>query len=79
MTTSDSHCLVPRPHFSSRPKHFWSRGPCENVSRPFASDTSPKRIDQEGLGNAVQGLGNDSHILQISSRACWSTGYSRYA
>ena len=25
-------------------------GPCENVSRPFASDTSPKRIDREGLG-----------------------------
>ena len=25
-------CLVPRPHFSSRPKRFGSRGPCENVS-----------------------------------------------
>ena len=23
---------------------------CEGVSRPFASDTSPKRIDREGLG-----------------------------
>ena len=34
-------CLVPRPHFSSRPKRFGSRGPC----------------DREGLGNAVQGLG----------------------
>ena len=27
-------CLVPRPHFSSQPKRFGSRGPCENV-RPF--------------------------------------------
>ena len=27
------------------------------VSGPFASDTSPKRINREGLGNAVQGLG----------------------
>ena len=35
-------CLVPRPHYSARPKRFGSRGPIENVSRPFASDTSPK-------------------------------------
>ena len=48
-------CLVPRPHFSSRPKRFGSRGPCENVSRPFASDTSPKRIDQEELGKRRTG------------------------
>ena len=26
-------CLVPRLHFSSRPKRFGSRGPCENVRR----------------------------------------------
>ena len=45
-------CLVPRPRFSSRPKRFGSRGLCEN-----ASDTSTKRIDREGLENAVQGLG----------------------
>ena len=25
------YCVVPRPHFSSRPKRFGSRGPCENV------------------------------------------------
>ena len=43
-------CLVPRPHFSSRPKRFRSRDPCENVPRPFVSDTSLKRIDREGLG-----------------------------
>ena len=48
-------CLVPRPHFSSRPKRFGSRGPCENVSRPFASDKSPKRIDREGLGKRRTG------------------------
>ena len=52
---SDIHCLVPRPHFSSWPKGFGSRGPCEHVSRPFASDTSPKRIDQQGLGKRRTG------------------------
>ena len=39
------HCLVPRPHYSARPKRFGSRGPIENfpkISRPFASDMSPK-------------------------------------
>ena len=40
--TKDSSCLVPRPHYSARPKRFGSRGPIETVSRPFASDTSPK-------------------------------------
>ena len=28
---SEVSCLVPRPHFSSRPKRSGSRGPCENV------------------------------------------------
>ena len=28
---------------------------CEGVSRPFASDTSPKRIDREGLGKRRTG------------------------
>ena len=50
-----SPCLVPRPHYSVRPKRFGSRGPCKNVSRPFASDTSPKQIDQEGLGKRDTG------------------------
>ena len=31
ISTWGSNCLVPRPHFSSRPKRFGSRGPCENV------------------------------------------------
>ena len=43
-------CLVPRPHYSARPKRFGSRGLSESVSRPYFSDTSPKWIDREGLG-----------------------------
>ena len=42
-------CLVPRPYYSTRPKRFGSCGPIENVRWPFASDTSPKWIDREGL------------------------------
>ena len=42
-------CLVPRPYYSTRPKRFGSCGPIENVRWPFASDTSPKWIDLEGL------------------------------
>ena len=38
---------------------------CEGVSLPFASDTSPKRIDREGLGNALQGLGKVKSIIII--------------
>ena len=26
------YCLVPRPHYSARPKRFGSRGPSENMS-----------------------------------------------
>ena len=48
-------CLVPRPHYFALPKRFGSRGPSENVSRPFASDTSPKWIDREGLGKRRTG------------------------
>ena len=42
--TCTCNCLVPRSHYSARPKPFGSRGPCENVKR-----VSPKRIDWEGL------------------------------
>ena len=35
-------CLINRPHYSALPKRFGSRAPSEDVSRPFASDTSPK-------------------------------------
>ena len=43
--------LVPRSHYSARPKRFGSPGASEDVSiyRPFTSDTSPKQIDREGL------------------------------
>ena len=52
--------LVPRPHFSSRPKHFGSRGPCENA-RPFPA-RSPRirhlnELTESDWENAVQGLG----------------------
>ena len=62
-------CLVPRPHFSSRPKRFGSRGPCENV----LSARSPRIRDQNELTardweNAVQGLGNDWCISILSSK-----------
>ena len=33
MLVGERFCLVPRPHISSRPKRFGSRGPCENVRR----------------------------------------------
>ena len=43
----------------------WSMRKCEAVSRPFASDTSPKRADQEGLGKrrtrTRQRLTGDKH------------------
>ena len=47
-------CLVPRPHFSSRPKRFGSRGPC----------------DREGLGNVVQGLGNSDLRFLVQWSIC---------
>ena len=55
VSTSIGPCLVPRPHFSSRLKRFGTRGPWSVVSHPFASDTSPKRIDREGLGKRRTG------------------------
>ena len=64
-------CLVPRPHYFALPKRFGSRGPSENVSRPFASDTSPKWIDREGLGKRRTGtrlLGNLDLTYHISIR-----------
>ena len=53
-------CLVPRPHYSARPKRFGSRGPMENV-RPFP-DRSPRirhrnELTERDWENAVQGLG----------------------
>ena len=55
-------CLVARPHFSSRPKRFGSRGPCENV-RAFPA-RSPRirhrnELTEKDWENAVQGLGKN--------------------
>ena len=51
-------CLVPRPHYSARPKRFGSRGPIENVF----PDRSPRighrnELTERDWKNAVQGLG----------------------
>jgi len=58
--TMGEYCLVPRPHFSSRPKRFGSRGPCENV-RAFPT-RSPRirhrnELTERDWENAVHGLG----------------------
>ena len=55
ITEPFSPYIVPGPHYSMWPKRFGSRGPCQNVSRPFTLDTSPKQIDQEGLGKRRTG------------------------
>ena len=51
-------CLVPRPHYSARPKRFGSRGPIENV----IPDRSPRirhrnELTERDWENAVQELG----------------------
>ena len=45
----------PRTHYCAWPRSFGSLGPSEEISRPFASDKSPKRIDREGLGKRRTG------------------------
>ena len=62
-------CLVPRPPFSSRPKRFGSRGPCENVPR---KRTSPKRIDREGLAKRRTGIRQPRYPGQVSAQPDWS-------
>ena len=62
-------CLVSRPHFSSRPKRFGSRGPCKNV-RAFPA-RSPRirhgnELTERDWENAVQGLGNHVSTLHVS-------------
>ena len=68
--------LVPRPHFSSRPKNFGSRGPCENA-RPFPA-RSPRirhrnELTDRDWENAVQRLSKG-----ISRTDLWSQGSRRY-
>ena len=69
-------CLVPRPHYSARPKRFGSPGPSENV-RPFPA-RSPRirhrnELTDRDWENAVQRLGKG-----ISRTDLWSQGSSRY-
>ena len=55
-------CLVPRPHYSARPKRFGARGPIENVK--MFPDRSPRirhrnELTERDWENAVQGLGKN--------------------
>ena len=67
-------CLVPRPHFSSRPKCFRSRDPCENV-KMFPARSSRIRhwneLTETDWENAVQGLGNNV-TTPTSNERLWS-------
>ena len=78
--TRRARCLVPRPHFSSRPKRFRSRGPCENVF----SARSPRirhrnELTERHWENAVRRLGKRarwsrlifSMCVWLSNRANW--------
>ena len=47
---SSTPCLVPRPHYSARPKRFGSRTPSEDVSSPRI-----RGIGQEGPGKRRTG------------------------
>ena len=61
-------CLVPRPHYSARPKRFGSRGSGEeDVSRPFVSDTTPSELTEKARENAVRGLGKEKIGLSKGS------------
>ena len=52
-----SSCLVPRPHYSARPKRFESRGPSENVFRARSPRIRHRsELTERAWENAVQGL-----------------------
>ena len=53
-------------------ERFRSRGPCENVPRPFVSDTSLKRIDREGLGK--RRTGTRQQVTHASSKMLRNLG-----
>ena len=42
-----SSCLVPRPHYSARPKRFGSHGPSENV-RPSQKSSKVRQLNRDG-------------------------------
>ena len=52
---SSKCCLVPRSDYSALPMNFGSRYPSED-------------LDREGLGNAVQGLGNTKCTDEVSGK-----------
>ena len=57
--------LVPRPHFSSRPKRCGPRGPCKNVRAfPARSPRIRNKFTERDWENAVQGLGKVYVIRQ---------------
>ena len=59
-----SSCLQHGQHLEFQ-THVWAFCFCLDVSRPFASDTSPKWIDREGLGKRRTGTGQVSSHLEI--------------
>ena len=46
-------------------------------SRPFASDTSPKQTDREGLGKRSTGTGQGHNLLAFSFRRFWCSSKYR--
>ena len=52
-------CLVPRSHYSARPKSFESRGPSESL----------KRIDREGQGKRCTVTGKGDRTPDIYTQA----------
>ena len=53
-------CLVPRPHYSARPKRFWSRGPSQNVGHAhsvFSRRLPPVRLRSVTEVNWPRGTG----------------------
>ena len=57
---TETTCLVPRPHFPTRPKRFGSRGP-SNVRFPVRSPRIRQRseLTERDWENAVQALGKE--------------------
>ena len=57
-------CLVPRPHFSVRPKRFGSRGPSQDVF-PARSSRTRQWIDREELGKCRTGTRLGLHVTGL--------------
>ena len=74
-------CLVPRPHYSARPKRFESRGPRKNVFRACSTRIRHQsELTERAWENAVQGLApflyggtsksNNERILEGQDHEC---------